>query len=188
MGKIAKFNRELAEWFGSHGIPWLNFVEGSDFQFYYEYKNIIQWGFFEQTETMEQHFAQFFHEYGCVWTDNTFIMSLLHEVGHYMTFSNFSEKEKEEVEKQKEKIDKQRNTINRNYQYFELPTEFAASWWAIQFINNHMDWMEDLFNLCKKHFDGIFNDEKLMGQVYDYLDTVNEDGYESAFEFVDDEE
>ena len=185
MGKIAKFNRELAEWFGAHGVPWVNFVEGTEFQFYHELNNIVQWGFFEQQETMEQHFTQFFHEYGCVWTDNTFILSLLHEVGHYFTLSNFSKEEREQIEIEKEKIDTERNTIDRNYRYFELPTEFSASWWAIQFINNHLDWMEDLFNLCKRNFESILNDKKVMACIEEYYDNVNTAEFENALDFVE---
>lgn len=172
MGLISDFNTALELWFNAHGVPNLNVVEGEDFCFYYNQQNIIQWGMIQQ-ETIDRQFAQFFDEYGCkTYTENTFVESLLHEVGHYMTMSNFTQKEWNRDNKAKYK--KHKNTdvtgIDLNYWYWELPIEFAANMWAINFLNEHFDWATELTELCYYHMAKIFNDENIMEQLNDWID------------------
>ena len=84
MGLVHDFNKELSLWFNAHGITNLEFVEGEDFCYYHN-QHVVQWGMFE-TPRLDANFRQFFHEYGLEDDDiHIFMLSLLHEVGHYMT-------------------------------------------------------------------------------------------------------
>lgn len=189
MGLISDFNTALELWFNAHGVPNLNVVEGEDFCFYYNQQNIIQWGMVQQID-IDNQFAQFFEEYGCkTYTTNTFIESLLHEVGHYMTMSNFTEKEwnRDNNAKYKKHKNTKASGIALNYWYWELPTEFAANLWAINFLNDHLDWAIELIDLCCKHLTKIFNDENIMEQLEDWMDDA-ENGIDEPLVIIEDEE
>ena len=173
MGLVSDFNTALELWFNAHGIPNLNFVEGETFCFYHQQKNVVQWGFFFDEDT-ENNFSQFMHEYGCTYnTPNNFVESILHEVGHYLTMPNFTAKEIASDDKAKDKQTRRNKgksvTIDVNYWYWELPIEFAANLWMINFINAHKDWVIDLYNLCEKHLTAIFNDDDINEQLQDWL-------------------
>lgn len=163
MGRVHNFNKELSLWFNAHGITNLEFVEGEDFCYYPE-EHVVQWGCFDTPNT-DNHFQQFFHEYGLEYDEvHNFFLSLLHEVGHYMTLHYFSEEERASniVAKQSHISDR---TIETNYWYWELPTEFEANLWAINFMNENPDLVAELYDLCMAHLYEIFNDENIVSQM-----------------------
>lgn len=171
MGLIAQFNTALELWFNAHGIPNLNVVEGEDFCFYHGKKNVIQWGVFIQDD-IDNNFLQFFDEYGCTLCfSNAFVPSLLHEVGHYLTMPNFSSDEILTEQKQKART-KKKPSIKTNYWYWELPMEFSANLWAIQFINRHIEWIKELTSLCNDFLKKIYEDENIMEQINDWVEDV----------------
>ena len=182
MGCVHNFNKELSLWFNAHGITNLEFVEGEDFCYYHN-QHVVQWGMFE-TPRLDANFRQFFHEYGLK-DDNIhiFMLSLLHEVGHYMTLHYFSDEEinKDTVAKENRLSDR---TIDTDYWYWELPIEFDANMWAINFINKNPDWMISLNRLCQGYLYQIFNDENILEQLADWkYDMENgEDYYELVIE------
>jgi len=139
----------LELWFNAHNIPNLLVDCGESFCFYHDKKNLIEWG----EDYDDINFEQFFYEYGCTLDGNNFVKSLLHEVGHYMTMSNFTQKEWNDDKKTIRENSKRfkKITIDVDYWYWELPTEFSANMWAINYINTHKDDVNDLITLCNKY-------------------------------------
>lgn len=168
MGLVGKFNEDLSLWFNAHGIPNLEFVEGEDFCYYHNHYT-IQWGFFGNPKT-DGHFMQFMHEYGVdsPYPVNAFTMSLLHEVGHYMTFHNFSEEARDTDRVAKENCTLN-SSIETDYWYWELPTEFAANMWAIDWTNEHPTWVDELTKFCTKRMLEIIDNENILAQLTDYV-------------------
>ena len=168
MGLVSNFNRDLSLWFNAHGISNLEFVEGEDFCYYPE-QRVIQWGFFGSKET-DNHFMQFLYEYGFCqpFIVNTFSMSLLHEIGHYMTLHNFSNETRENDKVAKDNCVSDRS-IETNYWYWELPTEFAANMWAIDWANEHPTWVAELQKFCRERVIEMIDDENIMAQLTDYV-------------------
>lgn len=167
MGLVSKFNKDLSLWFEAHGIPSLEFVEGEDFCYYPE-PHTIQWGFFGNSKT-DEHFMQFMYEYGLRSREiNSFTISLLHEIGHYMTLHCFSKEIRETDRVAKENCISD-GTISTNYWYWELPTEFAANMWAIDWANSHPDEVVELTTFCKNRIIEIVDDENVLAQLTDYV-------------------
>ena len=67
--------------------------------------------------------------------DNVFAMSILHELGHYYTWDSFTEEEWDNDRQHEECINKAMTTENffeKQHEYFDMPTEKAATTWAIE--------------------------------------------------------
>lgn len=168
MKLVDTFNRTLSIWFAKHGITNLHFVEGEEFCYYPEEK-AVQWGMLLNDE-QENMFAQFMYEYGLKREVSPFIISLLHEVGHYMTLHQFNEADinLDYAAKQVKADATNGIDITTNYWYWELPTEFAANMWAIEWIENHPVELQELHNLCEEHCDRIFSDTEILVQVMEW--------------------
>ncbi len=182
MGLVHAFNKELSLWFNAHNITNLEFVEGEDFCYYHN-QHVVQWGMFD-TPRVDANFKQFFYEYGLNYDDvHIFFLSLLHEVGHYMTLHHFSnEIYNQDIAAKQSRISD--GTIDTDYWYWELPTEFAANMWAITWMNENPDLMAELYELCMSHLYDIFNNESILEQLADWkYDMENgEDYYELVIE------
>lgn len=79
---------------------------------------------------------------------NIFVMSLLHEVGHFYTLYNFSKEKRKEDKRLKRNIEKQltKNDSDEVYSsYFDLDIEKAATAWAVDYYKNN-------FERCEKFF------------------------------------
>lgn len=81
---------------------------------------------------------------------NVFIISLLHEVGHFMTEDDFDDMDNLLIYAQKQKIlerlrkaktNKERAVIEQDY--FRIADEYAATAWAVDFYTNN-------YKECKK--------------------------------------
>lgn len=165
MKLVASFNRALSIWFNNHGISNLHFVEGEDFCYYPE-THAVQWGMLLNDE-QEKMYAQFMYEYGLKREVNPFVISLLHEVGHYMTIHQLDEDVVmfERVAKQLRAETVEDATYDLHCWYWELETEFSANMWAIEWIENHPAEFEELNRLCEEYGVQIFNNTEIMTQV-----------------------
>ena len=171
MGIISQFNDALHNWFLNQGID-VDFVEGEDFCFYTEH-NTVQYGLLDDPDT-DNHFEQFMYEYGIKYSCHCFILSLLHEVAHQQTlFTYFTEEERKTDKVAKNNYTGTRS-IETNYWYWELPTEFAANMCAINWVNTHIDELRDLHNLCSEWLDKIYDDANIFQQIMDWQDEIME--------------
>jgi len=76
-----------------------------------------------------------------------FALSILHEIGHSVTLPRISDKQKEEIMAEKEKIEEAIEALDDDNidgyvailktEYFKLPDEVAATFWAVYFANEH---------------------------------------------------
>lgn len=81
---------------------------------------------------------------------STFVLSFLHEIGHFYTIDDFDDEE-EEIEQKKSLLivnydtDTDAEIAQKNFDYWELPVEKAATDWAINFYNNHIPEMRNFY-------------------------------------------
>lgn len=167
MGLIHSFNKSLEIWLARQGISNIEVGEGAEYTYRYE-RHKIEWGLISN-EKVEHDFGQFFYEYGITGVTldrvNILVLSFLHEVGHVMTFFNFDENERELDNSAKEVID-------NNFDYWDLPTEFAANIWTINWVEDHAAAYNELLEMFKACFIAISEDEDIVAQIYDWMDEV----------------
>lgn len=94
---------------------------------------------FVYVQEVEKSWEQFFLDLGCRYELSSFWTSFFHELGHSETISQLT---KDELE-----YSAQRAVVANNAEYFELPREFIATKWAVNFINNEIDKVEELIDL-----------------------------------------
>ena len=76
---------------------------------------------------------------------DSFVFSLLHEIGHHMTMDNIPEDVQAEIDKKKEKLEKLINLKfmpkflrkKIEFEYFTLYDELMATRWAVWYFKNH---------------------------------------------------
>ena len=100
----------------------------------------------EANDNAGNYFEQFLYEYGCEYVGIPYpILALIHELGHVTTISNFSPTEMNLFYLAKQ-FDHGESEHDWYFRYWEMPDEFAATMWAVDFINNHIDAVEELCN------------------------------------------
>ena len=118
----------------------------------------IGWSFL-YSDMHDELFNKYLRFLGLEYYFPTFIMSLLHEVGHHKTLGNINNYSK------MIDITKYKKLFNINSRkeldlliYYNVPDEYEASKWAIQFANEHVLSLKvltyilyPLINHCYKH-------------------------------------
>lgn len=69
-----------------------------------------------------------------------FIASFMHEIGHHFTLDKISRKQDRIINKRKRKLNG--NKRKHNFKYFNILDEVLATNWAIDYINNNEDIIE----------------------------------------------
>lgn len=80
--------------------------------------------------------------------ENTFLISLLHEVGHFYTLPLFSKEEMKKSYRDKSKIEKalEKNDDDATFSsYFDLDVEKVATKWAIEYYQTHTKRCDEFF-------------------------------------------
>lgn len=109
------------------------------------YNNIEETVDYALTETVvDEWFNEFVADTFGYIVEYTFIISLLHEIGHYYTYDNLSDKMYYKTRKQKNKIEKRLQKIKNeeeekelHFKYFGLYDEIIATQWAVDFAKKH---------------------------------------------------
>ena len=142
------------EWAINHAINnWLRKyhfkarVRGLDTDFFwYHSSNTIGYSF-AQTEESSSQWELLLSELGLKYELSGFWTSLLHELGHSITWSSFTDEEIDEYDEMKELLQKEDESSfaeNVHSIYFRLPIELAATQWAVEFINTRPEAVEEL--------------------------------------------
>jgi hypothetical protein len=92
----------------------------------------------------DKMFMEFVSERFDIDIGSSLLIGLLHEIGHYETLDEMSELVIDMSDKENDRIEKEMkdtedwNEIRRlEWQYFNLPDEIMATYWAVDFIKNN---------------------------------------------------
>lgn len=110
---------------------------------YFHYKSLITYKLTENT-IEDELFNSFVFDRFNYHVENSFIFSLLHEVGHHQAndeivgdILDFCLQEKERIDKAMLTADAYDEIKELEYQYFALPDEIMATQWAVNFARNN---------------------------------------------------
>lgn len=152
---MATFKSTMVNWLCAHGFSNLDIDFEEDFGYAYDDTvNCINIGT-KRFDDVSNYFEQFLYEYGCEYCGIPGpVLSFIHELGHFMTISNFSNEELWFCAFAK-KFDHGGTDQEEFFRYWEMPDEFAANMWAVDYINNHIDEVEDLTNTFFNAWKGV---------------------------------
>lgn len=147
--------------FGVYGM-----TNGEDFGWIW-WKNIITYTLAE-FDYRTEWLTDFIRETFDYEVKNYFVITLLHEIGHARTFDDLSIEVDDFCNEEKQKIfdkllddnaefmsDEEEKGLQ--YQYWNLPDEFLATKWAVDFAKENPDYIDDLIeeilNLLYKFYE-----------------------------------
>ena len=118
---------------------------GMDFSYYYD-DNLITYSLI-YSEQGASDFMESVEEKSPTIDADVFLWSVLHEVGHHETIDELTEEEEEYSENTKRRI-LEENLPHKLY--YNLPDEYAATSWAVQYAEEHFEEISDLWNKLRE--------------------------------------
>jgi hypothetical protein len=105
----------------------------------------------------DQVFDDFLFDYFNFVNPYPFVMFILHEVGHHITFDDLTETEVKQSIRIKDKMPKKMKNAKTledkkqvEYEYFTLPDELAATTWAVDYFTTHRKECDEMYKkACK---------------------------------------
>ena len=153
------FKSEVVQWLCDNGFSSLGVEMDSDFcystgedtDFNYVEECVINVGT-DRFDEIDKWFEQFLYEYGLEWMDLGRVLPFIHELGHHNTIYSFSNSERLAMYYSKFDIFFDEDvTMEEMFKYWEMPDEFAANVWAVNFINKNISEVERLVNIFLKY-------------------------------------
>ena len=125
----------------------------------------------QENEPDDIHFAQFIEKRFNYKPKYMFIISLLHEVGHYQTFDdvdggmlNFCQLEKQRIIRESENASEEK-LLELEEQYFNLPDELLATYWAVEYAKNHPQEIQKMWNIAKTALFEFYQENGLLDNI-----------------------
>lgn len=152
-----KLNKAITELVKPFGISKAKL--GTDFAYYLIDEHIE----FQMTcgEWGDQMFDEFLSDYFDFVNPYPFVISILHEVGHHMTYDILTNAELKQSFRMKELLPKEMKKAKTPedkkrlvYKYFTLPDEIMATTWAVDYFTAHRKECDEMYKkackaLCK---------------------------------------
>ena len=147
------FEVEVKSWLDRNGFCELDVVDDDVFMYDID-ERLIHFGVVSTSESV--WFEQFEYEYGMEYCGIIpEILAFLHEIGHDCTIKNFTTDERKDDTFAKFILGMNEDYYSRMMQYWELPMEFSANMWVVDFINNHINAVEELCSIYMKYYEAV---------------------------------
>lgn len=147
-------NRKLENFFKEYDIE-LAFRVGEDFAYFYE-TDVVNYSL-TTLGKQDVYFQKFFHKLDSrIKNVDVFMLSILHEVGHSQTLADIDDDLYEQELRVKATLDGGKKADN--YIYFGLPSEIAATLWAVDFILDNREELAVLWESLQAHIMQFYKD------------------------------
>lgn len=165
---LAKLNREFSKIVKPFDIKGM--VNGEDFSWIRDL-NIITYTLVTGT-FHDEWFVEYIKDRFDYDVENVFIITLLHEIGHYKTddeigsaLGSYCDQDKERISDTILNTDVSEEEEKRlNWQYFNLPDEFAATAWAVNFAKENPEYIKEMWNKMEKALHEFYEKNHLVGE------------------------
>ena len=151
-----RFKDELMAWIEDNHIK---SIKGVDFYEYfcYDYRtHYVLMCIDSLGEEVRLWIKEFLEDQGCRNADYPEpVLSFLHEIGHGETWDSFSAMELMLYSLMKDTSD----TKEEAFEYWSVPDEYAANKWAANFINDHPQAVNDLWDIFYKYWNDLIGKE-----------------------------
>lgn len=139
--KLKKFNKIMEEYLESFDCEY----GGIDTDFYCYPKTQEIFVSFTIVESADKYFNELVEELGLNYKCDPFLLGLYHEIGHCVTFENFTKAQLKKIMKDKARVDDGNPTEEKRKEYVRLLDEYTATKWAVDFINNNPQEVKDFW-------------------------------------------
>ena len=139
-----KLSRYLSRWCKNHGFD-VSVRHDTEFAFWLN-KNVVTYSFLV-SDFHDKTFIKVFKKQGLNYDCDVFILSFFHELGHYETEDEWSERQFEKFMKQKEDLDADKKADL--WKYYYIPDEIRATQWAVDYINENAEEIAEFWQKVK---------------------------------------
>lgn len=143
------------------------FCEGFNYSYHFDTEKI---GFTIVEDESDRLFNEFIEERFGYTVKSTFIISLLHEIGHYKanddiidSVYDFCEEEKERIFSEMSNAKTLAERRKLQYQYFNLPDEIMATAWAVGYAKKHPKKIKKMWENCEKALHKFYEINEVTG-------------------------
>lgn len=156
---MTNFEKALREWLKKNNFN-CDITFEDDFGYEWD-TNILHIGVLGY-ENVGRWFEQFLYEYGMDYVGiYDPVLALIHELGHYSSLGDFEPEELMLLGFIKDLDNERMSNQEFMNEYWELPDEFAANMWAINFVNENIEAVEDLCNIYLYYWDEFINERNV---------------------------
>lgn len=156
---MSNFEKAIREWLKKNNFN-CDITFEDDFGYEWD-TNILHIGILGY-ENVGRWFEQFLYEYGLEYVGiYEPVLALIHELGHYASLNDFEEEELKLLSVLKNFNDDRMGSQKQMNKYWELPDEFAANIWAINFINDNIEEIEALCRIYFYYWDEFIEERKV---------------------------
>ena len=150
-----KLNKAMKTAFEQFGID--RFVMNGDWAYYPE-NNKITYSLVEN-KVEDIWFNEFVKKRFGYKVKNTFIITVLHEIGHKMTLEEIYEsdvvyefcmREKQRIDNEMENVKNMKQAKKLEFDYFSLPDEIIATEWAVNYAKEHEEELAETWKAVKE--------------------------------------
>ena len=151
---IRKLNKAIRTAFEPLGVKKMRLAEDYG---YYITDDTIEYRITEG-HIEDKWFNQFIKERFNYKVKNTFIFSILHEIGHLNTLAeirecdilyDFCENEKDRIRQEMNEAENIKQSKKLEWQYFNLPDEIAATAWAVDYAKENEEELAEIWKLIE---------------------------------------
>lgn len=142
----------LTKWLREHGFPLVKARLAADFCYDHDEETI--YFALGVADNHDKEFLKFCQdELDFPFDCDNFIISFFHELGHYMTFYEWSKDEWDDYFWAKDWLSCLENTER---DYYSLPVEMFATRWGCDFIVANQEGIEEFWQVCQKLLMNIY--------------------------------
>lgn len=138
---VTEFKATIRAWLDKYQMPQFDIGFCED-DFCFDDDNKVLYFGTTHSPDIEEWFAEYLSENGCNWEGiQGPVLSFLHELGHANTMKEFNMQQLGFCLFTKNLIGQQDDLDEKeaSFAYWDVPDEWAANEWAINFINEHID-------------------------------------------------
>ena len=137
---MKNITRFLNKWLAEHDFE-VSTKKGDEWCYFYS-KSLITYEVGEEMTEQNERFLEVCRECGLEYEVSLFTLSFFHELGHHETMDDFTDREWARDEKVKSRVENSFDYERMDYTYFHLPSEYCATEWGVDYINEHIDEIE----------------------------------------------
>ena len=141
--------KELNNWLEKNGFEVRVLGDADDFC-WWECDNAIEYSVRATNKNLHL-WSELLDSLGLNAIIDPFYSSFLHEVGHSITYWDFTEEEIEEYYETLKYMEEEPSSFAEDliWTYFNLPLEIAATKWMVNYINSHFEAVKELVDMIR---------------------------------------
>ena len=148
------FRDGIQNWLQKYNMPKINLDFSQDFAF--DFKSDTLYIGVEAFEDVDEYFNEYLEKHGFEWENVPApVLAFLHELGHANTIHDFNDSQIVFFDFCKQLANQQDDEKEAMFAYWDVPDEYAANRWLIDFSEENIDAMMELVQVYSEKWNDM---------------------------------